>query len=391
MAATFVAISLAGCAMPPVISPRPTSTTGESPAGPKRTSTPSVAPSGGLAVETVRDWGVIPDTAPALQSTTDGSVIVFSGGAGVEDGAHAPDLYAAMPGEPARLLFHNPDRDSDLLPVAVGGGWVAFGEANLRTLGDQAWILWLLPLEGGDRVELDRNPVLHGSPYPVVAVNERHVVWQAFHETDEGERSQLIHVLLPDLVREILFSADPTRYQWWEPALDGDRLVYTEVDYVAGDPGSAFKPAELYAKLLDLSSPAHEPVRLDASGRATEPAISGSTVVWKEADNVFIWGSLSVHSLTDGTTRFASVSPQSGIKTPSVGNRYVAFWGIDDTEFYLYDLKLGTTAKVLQMAPDSELPGALRPEVTGDLLVWLQGTDVGAAVAWARLPTMDDP
>ena len=48
-------------------------------------------------------------------------------------------------------------------------------------------------------------------------------------------------------------------------------------------------------------------------------------------------------------------------------------------------------ARVFQIAPTSEIGGAFRVEVAGDLVVWVQGTEDDPALAWARLPTMDDP
>lgn len=143
--------------------------------------------------------------------------------------------------------------------------------------------------------------------------------------------------------------------------------------------------------LMDLADPGAQPVRLDASGRAAEPAIVGNTVVWKEADDVFNYGTLAIHSLATGETRMVSSAPQPGIKSPSIGNRYVAFWGIDDTAFLLYDLKLAQVVPVFRLAPDSPVGGAFRVEVAGDLLVWVQGTEDRALIGWGRLPTMDDP
>ena len=34
------------------------------------------------------------------------------------------------------------------------------------------------------------------------------------------------------MTRRALHVDDVTRHQWWDPALDGDLLVYTEVDYL---------------------------------------------------------------------------------------------------------------------------------------------------------------
>jgi hypothetical protein len=341
---------------------------------------------------TVVEHGMVEGPSATLFLTTDGESVIFSGASDGDGPAdHAPDLFAAHPGEAPRVIFTNPRRQSDLIPVAAGGGYVAFGEGNVAELGAKAWVLWLLAPGATDPIELDRNPASNDAPLPLVALNDRHVVWQAIGFGPELERAELVAFDLPAMNRRVIQSADPQDYQWWDPALDGDRVVYTEVDYVHGDAASEFQPAELYAMLLDLGDRSASPVRLDASGRATEPAIHGQTVVWKEADNVFAWGTLVVHDLASGRSRMVATDPQAAIKTPSVGNRYVGFWGIDDTEFYLYDLKRGEMARVFQVAPTSVIGGAFRVEVAGDLAVWVQGTEHEPAIAWARLPMIDDP
>ena len=168
---------------------------------------------------------------------------------------HAPDLLTARPGEAPGVIFTNPRRGSDLIPVAAGGGYFAFGEGNVAEFGEKAWVLWLLPPGAAEPIELDRNPAANDAPLPLVALNDRHVVWQAIGFGPELERAELVALDLPSMTRRVIRSADPQEYQWWDPALDGDRLVYTEVDYVHGDAASQFQPAELYAMLLDLADP----------------------------------------------------------------------------------------------------------------------------------------
>lgn len=341
---------------------------------------------------TLVEHGVLADSHNALALTSDGEAIVFSGApARVRDPSHGPNLYRARPGEPPMLVYAGPRADSDLLPVAVGGGYVAFAETNVPEFGDQGWILWLLPPGATEPVELDRNPADVRATFPLVTVNDRHVVWQ--HVTlGEASRAELIEVSLPTMGRRELHADDATRYQWWDPALDGDLLVYTEVDYVRGDPDSLDKPAELHTMLVDLAVDPIVPRQLDDSGMATEPAIHDGTVTWKEAQDVTGWGALRVHSLATGATEQVLTAPQPGVKTPSLGNRFVAFWGLDATKFYLYDLKAGRIVPVYEVG-ETELDGAAyRPEVTGDLLVWAKATASGGfLVAWGRLPTMDDP
>ncbi|HET7686053.1 MAG TPA: hypothetical protein VFM19_06610 [Candidatus Limnocylindria bacterium] len=372
--------------------PRPPASTGLVDSVATASPTDPLEPGTPLDPATLTRHGLVPASNNALYVTTDGDDIVFSGAhPELPDAVHGPNLYRAEPGNAPALVYENPRQDSDLLPIAADAGWVAFAEDNEAQLGDGAWILWLLPPGASEPIELDRRAADTGGPYPLVALNERHVVWQAITVAEAGSRATLVHLELRSMARRVLRADDPERYQWWDPALDGDRLVYTEVDYVHGDASSPSRPAELYAMLLDLSDPDAEPVRLDTSGRATEPAIAGDVVAWKEADNVFAWGTLTLHSLASGETRSIVTTPQGGLKTPSVGNRYVAFWGIDDTEFYVYDILRDEMVPIFQLAPDSPIGGAFRAEVAGDLLVWVQGTDAGPVIGWGRLPTVDDP
>jgi hypothetical protein len=361
---------------------------------PIRLPTPSASAREGTPDDpsTLIEHGLVVGAPNVLYVTTDGESIIYSGAAPrLIAPSSGPNLYRAAPNQAPTLLYAGPRSDSDLLPVAASHGWLAFAEHNVARFGRGAWILWLLPPGASDPIELDRTPPRNGSPFPLVAIDERHVVWQGIALGPDVRRAELIELSLPDLQRRVLLSDDPARLQWWDPALDGDRLVYTEVDYVHGDPSSPTHPAELHAMLMDLADPGARPVRLDASGRAAEPAIVGDTVVWKEADDVFNYGTLAIHSLATGATRMVSTAPQPGIKTPSIGNRYVAFWGIDDTAFFLYDLKRAQVVPVFRLAPDSPVGGAFRVEVAGDLLVWVQGTEDRALIGWGRLPTMDDP
>lgn len=392
--ATLAIAILAGCAAPGPSAgiPKPMGTVAVTAASVHPTPSPPGGPGTPEHPSTVREHGIVIGAPNVLYLTTDGESIVYSGAAPrIVDPTSAPNLYRAAPGVAPRLLYAGPRSDSNLLPVAASHGWVAFAEHNDRRFGKAAWILWLLPPGASEPVELDRTPPLNGSPYPLVAIDERHVVWQGVALGPDVRRAELLEMSLPDMHRHVLLTDDPGRLQWWDPALDGDRLVYTEVDYVHGDASSPTHPAELHAMLLDLARPLAAPVRLDTSGRAAEPAILGDTVIWKDADDVFNYGTLAVHSLASGRTRIVSTSPQAGIKSPSIGNRYVAFWGIDDTEFYLYDLKRDQVVPVFRLAPDSPVGGAFRVEVAGDLLVWVQGTEGTPLIGWGRLPSMDDP
>jgi hypothetical protein len=315
---------------------------------------------------------------------TDGTEIVFSSGPLESELMTAPDLYRydRTSGE-RTIIFRNPNRDSNLLPVAVSGGQYGFAELNPRIYGPDGWGLWYVSSDAAEPRLIDQSDLVQEipSPIPFMALSTDHLVWQAFHQTPEGPRSQLLLVALPDGEREVLFSARPdTEAQYWSPALDGHRLVYGVVDY--SQPGTP-----RYVYLLDLDTPGEPPRRLDTTGRAVTPAIAGDHVVWKEADDVFEWGLVTHLSLTDETVSRPRFGPQTELNYPSIGNRFVAAWGRDYSNVSVYDLELKQTLQVEQWA-DSPPAASVRPVIGGDLLLWVSSLQPQDPVHlnWAALP-----
>jgi len=315
---------------------------------------------------------------------TDGDEIVFSSGPIADPLMTAPDLYRYDRDSGAReALFVNPNRDSNLLPVAVFRGRYAFAEINSRLYGENGWALWYMDSRYVKPRLLDQADAHQEipSPLPIMALSDRWIVWQAFHQTADGERSQLLSVAVPDGPTRILFSARPdTERQYWNPAIDGDRLVYCVVDYSASR-----TPRYIYQ--LDLAETPPNPVRLDNSGRAVTPAIQGDLVVWKEADDVFDWGVITLHVLSSGQESRVTLGTQQELNYPSVGDRFVAAWGRDYGVLYIYDLAARQPV-LIEEQPDAPNAGSVRPLVDGNLLLWTSFTDPqgGLQLKWAALP-----
>ncbi|MGI8872086.1 MAG: hypothetical protein ACR2KI_05755, partial [Candidatus Limnocylindria bacterium] len=332
---------------------------------------------------------LVPGTseAPPNYSGTNGSVIVWSAGTiGTPSDGPWPDLMSFDPN--TRLverIFVNRNRDSRLMPIALGGGHVAFTELNPRLYGPSGWRLWYVASRGAPAMLLDRSDPPGGveGPIPFAAVDGTRVAWATFHATPAGRRAEIRMASLPSLAQRVLLSADEQRTEYWFPGLDGARLVFSTVEYNANRTADA-----RHVYLLDLSQPAGRPMRLDSTGDAAAPAIHGDDVVWKRSNNELNWGSLVLHSLTTGRDLALDFGDQSQLLgEPSIGNRYVAAEASDYHTLRLYDLTT-RSAIVVDTWPERGAEGAFGPHVAGDLLVFAHGVaEVGGRgeLRWARL------
>jgi dipeptidyl aminopeptidase/acylaminoacyl peptidase len=326
-------------------------------------------------------------TTPLQDQRSDGSRIVFSSGAAADAGeVTAPDLYLFDPRtgrDPARI-YENPNRSAALLPIAISGDHFAFAESDLEVYGPGNWVLWYLPQIGADPIVVDRTDEggERKSPLPLMSLSDDVLVWQAYHQTEDGVRSQLLLFDTNSRERRVLYSDPVDEAQYWYPDLDGDRLVFGKVDY-----RTPTGQAELHVYLTDIGSEGAEPQQLDSGGRAVTPQINGDTVIWKEAPDVFAWGQIVAYSLTSGTQRYLDFESQSALNYPSLGDRYVAAWPADDTQFWIYDLERDEPVLVEEHSPDS-VRGNTRPDVGGNLMVWagiVGENDI--ELRWATLPS----
>jgi hypothetical protein len=335
---------------------------------------PSPSPGLGLAFEEVGQQF----TTPLLDVRTDGEEIIYSSGAADgPDGAVAPDLYRLVPGGQPERILANPDRDSSLLPIAVAGGHYAFVELNDRLYGTAGWGVWYLGEPGAEPLLLDQTDAAASRlvPKPQLALSDDYLVWQTFSHAPDGLRSELRMFDLRTQTQSVVASAlSDTEAQYWFPSLDGSRLVYTFIDYSAGA-----CPCRTSIELMDLKHPEAGPQRLnDGAQGAVLGVIAGDSVVWKASSDVFNWGQIVHLSLTTGE--------QTALNYPSLGNRFVAAWGADDTKFYVYDLEADAAFRIAEYAADGSR-GDVRPAVSGDLMAWIHGEDADDLyLRWTHLP-----
>lgn len=353
----IAALVLAGATIactpsPPTRSPAPTSgpTSGQSPAGWTR---------GTLDQSS---------TTPALEFRSTGTKLIWSSGARGDPSADvAPDLFAARPGDGATLLYDNPNRDSRLEYIDGVGDQVAFMERNERVLGAGQWKLWYLAGSDDEPLLVDSGG---GEQLPFFGISEHYLVWTVI--AGRPEMSELRSLDLRTMAKRVVASDEASRTQYWFPDIDGSRLVYGTVERSAD-----LSTDQRHVYFVDLVGDG-TPRRLDQSTSASEPAISGDTVVWKESDpgvNFLVAGSLVRYSLvTDQREPLHLPAPAgTGFTDPSIGPRYVAAWPETDRMLYVADLLTGMYPAILDLGPAVTDPhdAVGRGDVAGNLLAYL--------------------
>jgi hypothetical protein len=330
-------------------------------------------------------------TTPTMDYTSTGTYLIWSSGSRLGATAKvAPDLFGSTPGGNVQVLYANPNRDSQLHPIGGDGSEFAFIEENFRAFGFGGWKLWYIPKPGAEAIEIDHG-VMNVIPY--FAISGKWLVWTPGTQ----DKSELRIIDLTTMTRRTLLSSSPRQTQYWYPAIDGNRLVYGTVE-LASDGQSDER--HLYLQNLDVDL---KPQRLDQSKSASQPAIVGDDVVWKESDPALsfdVGGGLVHYSLTTAKRETLSLRPGpaptingygAGFLWPSIGRGYVAAW----TDSFDGDRVLNLTAlegrgllSVIDLGPTQEAPHdvVVRPELRGDLLAYVFGPAKGdLQLRWVRL------
>ena len=305
-----------------------------------------------------------------LEFVSDGSAILYSSSRAPDAGAEsAPDLWRYEPRAAGpTVVWRNPDRDHSIVKIAGDVGTAAFVE--MPVTGERAWNLWLVPQPGADGILLDRHPGAEdvSSLVPSVSVRGSTVAWTSFDRGPDGPVSQLLIAEAPDWTPRLLQERAAAEAELWFPSIYAGRMVYTEVRYA---PDRSADERRVF--LLDLAHPTAAPMRLDTTGRATMPLILGDRVLWKETDpgfNMFNWGRMVGCRVPGCHPEPISVAPQEMVNYPSIGERFVAWWGRDAFAFGVYDLERGG-ARLIARYRDESGDNVLRPHLAGGLLVWL--------------------
>jgi hypothetical protein len=264
------------------------------------------------------------------------------------------------------LLYDNPNRDSRLEFLGGNGKRFAFIEDNARLFGLGGWRLWYLPGVGAKAQLIDQGV---GGQWPFFAMSDRFLVWS--HAT-HGSVAQLRVLDLSTMDQRVLASAPPEKTQYWFPAIDGSRLVYGTVE-----PNADYTSDQRHVYYRDISTD-QPAARLDVSESASEPAIHGDDVIWKQSDptlNFLNAGDLIHYSLATQARDWLRMPTLGdlGFSEPTIGNRYVAAWPETDRMLYLADLQAGTFPPILDLGPTNNDPhdAVGHPDLAGDLLAYI--------------------
>lgn len=306
-------------------------------------------------------------TTPALEFRSTGTHLIWSTGARAEKtGDVAPDLYASEPGGVPKLIYDNPNRDSRLEYLDGNGSKVAFIEVNSRVFGQGTWKLWHMS-------SLEATPKLvdEGTgDLPFFSIDDDSLVWSAVH--GQPQESQLLRLDLGSMDRQVLASKPPDQVQFRFPDVDGTRVVYGTIE-----PQADLSSDQRHIYLLDVSAKTPA-VRLDQGTSASEPAILGNDIVWKESDpklNFLAPGSL-VRFTIDSRKQEPLKLPTEGdlgFVEPSIGDGFATAWPQSDRRVYVADLQAGTYLPILDLGPTDDDPhdALALPDLSADLLAYV--------------------
>lgn len=327
---------------------------------------------------------------PIGELVTDGVAIAWSGGD--PQGIVAPDLYRWRVGAPKlEVVFKNPRRNAGIGLPAMAGDHFAFTENGPDGEGFIRWNFLYVAGPKGAPVTLAtaRRPTEAPGIMPQPTISGDRLVYALQTVHGSAVTSSLISVDLRTMRKRVLATADFDTVEYWWPSLDGDRLVYGTVEY-AND----HLNGERHVYLLDLARPGSTPRRLDQDGEASQPAISGDTVIWKTAPrdlNANSWGQLVRYSLSTGETEplhFLGEATGYYLLSPDVGPRFVAGEPSDWTRLAVYDLETDREITVEEL-PRTGDAGFMRPSLAGSLFAWVAATDFTGAhgqIHYVRLP-----
>jgi len=312
-----------------------------------------------------------------LDFASDSYAVIYS--SGVLDGPvgdGAPDLWRYVPGQPEpELLWRNPERERQLAKVAGDTDVWAFAE--ISSLGERWWKLWLLTELGGEPILLDSHAGDEDVPslVPSFDVDAGRVAWTSFGRSTAGSgaAAQLWIAEAPAWEPRLLAEDAASERAYWLPSVRSNQLAYVEVT-IGGQPSEDVR----HVMLLDFATPGAAPVQLDRSGNATMPILTDDEVIWKEPDRgfaMFNWGRLFRYSFETGEITTVRVGPQEYVNYPSGGGRFVAMWGADSFQFAVHDLEREASRLIARY--DNGVDSILRPHLAGDLLVWLHARTDG--------------
>lgn len=339
----------------------------------------------------IRVAGIGPElTENVLEFASSGEYVLFTTAPESETASDLWALDAYRAGEP-QIIWRNPRRDHAVVKFDGDLDTIAF--VDMPANGQKGWDLWVIPERGAQAILLDSHP---GDPdvpglSPSFDVYKPSIAWAAFDSGPNGPVSQLLYAEAPDWTPQLIAERDAAEAEYWFPSLLGASLVYQEIVY--SDDG---KTDERHVYLMTLDQDPSRAMRLDASGRASMPLINQFGIVWKEADpgfNMLNWGTMWRHDPGTGTASRLDTGPQAYVNFPSIGDRFIAWWLEDPTQFGVFDLERGAPRQMFRY--DSIGDGQVfSPHISVNTLVWRHVEEINgrsaAEIRYAVLPGAGD-
>ena len=300
-------------------------------------------------------------------------------------------LWRFAPGDAAPSAVIAEASDSPIVGIAGSGSAYLYVTRDIVRGEDPPdhWRLWFLSSAGATPQLVDEydNEQL---PSPTFTLNDRYLVWTAFH----GIGDSAINVMRVADIDHLDQPRDLVRYpahdtSLWLPMLNGDELWYgaTRNDWSTG---TVYPRVEM----LNIGEPDPAPVVYGQDSRAFMPSANDSIVAWKGGGDPDLAalnaGQLYVYQRSTNVATPISIpdSISKRFSYPSVGTRFVSWWEDGpSTQFYIYDYLDHQVRIVAQYQPTGE-ERVLRPTLAGNLLAWDYVHDDASPqqIRWAVLP-----
>lgn len=192
-------------------------------------------------------------------------------------------------------------------------------------------------------------------------------VWKEVTTTTDESVKETLHLYDPSTgeTSDILTVRSPARIG--QVAMYGEWVVWSQATG-----GQAGPRGDVFA--YNIGSDTLFPV--GETGRAWEPAIWGTTVVWKHADSPFADGDVSLFNLGTGGGRLLTKSGQ--VSEVGIGDGFVVWSSASAGTVVLHDLETGLNKVVSQ-------GGVVRLAAGENTVVWLLDDEPGTLhIAWKR-------
>ena len=277
--------------------------------------------------------------------------------------------------------------------VASDAGYLFVEEKRQKGLTQSPkapWRLYFLAAGSSTPVLIERytNDQLGN---PNIAINDTYLAWSPSSGTYSDPVVALRFARVDQLDQpRTLFSYHAETRSLGDVALWRDELWYyvSENDFAHGR-------AYPHIEMVDLLHPDAGPTIYGSDERALMPAANDQVVAFQGGgspeDGMGQPAWPYIYWRATGTYQQVPLPhypnrETAEIQFPTVGNRFVAWWDYEATQFYVYDLAQHALRRIVENDPHG--PRYLQPSVSGNLLSWVYfaNDQTPGRIQWAYLP-----